>query len=185
MKKSRREFLKTIGKMAGGVALVTAAAPMTTVLGQDEKETEAQEDYNWEPNALPCELIEEITDESTPEGFRAFKYTPDNRVHITEILFEMNVADRTVHNIKFQEGCDGSTEAVANMADGKEANFIISRLKGLECNLIKSGSSCPDALACAVEQADNIISNVSCTHCFFTGDISKSACNKANQFTRA
>lgn len=182
MKKSRRDFLKDVGKVVGGVAVVAATSPITTVLG-DEAPTD-QEDYKWVPNAMPCELIEEITNESTPEGFRAFRYTPDNRVHITDLHFDIKVDDRTVHNIKFTDGCDGSTQAVANIADGKESEFIITRLKGLECNLIKSGSSCPDALACAIEQANILIDEAACTHCFFASHKGKSVCGKENQFFR-
>lgn len=187
MLKSRREFLKNAGIIAGGLALAGVAGPLSNIASAEEKakEEEKQEDFKWEEREFPCDLIEEITDGNTESGYRAFKYKPDYRAHITEITFEVNEADKTVRNIKFTDGCDGSTQGVANMADGKEADFIVSRLKGLQCNLIKSGSSCPDQLANAVEQAINIMTGVACSHCFFAGNINMAKCSDLSQFTRA
>ncbi len=174
---SRRNFLKTFGKAAAGVALVGMVQPVTGAFA--EAKEEAQPDFKWEANALPCELIKEVTGTDTPEGFRSFQYTPDNRAHITDITFNVKLEDNTVHNILFEGGCDGSTEGVAKIAEGKSIDFIASRLKGLQCNIIKSGSSCPDQLANAVEQAEIIIAGKSCTYCFFAGNFRKNPCATA------
>lgn len=187
MLESRRDFLKKMGKVAGGLTIIGVAGPLTNMaLAEDSVSEEAQQpDFKWEEKEFPCDLIKEITDNSTEKGYRAFKYDPDYRAHITEITFEMNENDKKVRNIVFKDGCDGSTHGVAKMADGKDADFIISRLKGLECNLIKSGSSCPDQLANAVEQAVNIITGTACSHCYFAGNFETAKCPTVHQFRRA
>jgi uncharacterized protein (TIGR03905 family) len=167
---TRRNFLKTMGKAAVAVAAVSAAKPANVAFAEEEKQ-----DYKWKADALPCELIKEV--DAKAAGFRSFEYKPDNRAHITNISFDVKLDDKTVHNIEFTGGCDGSTHGVASVAEGKEADFIIERLKGLQCNLIKSGSSCPDQFANAVEQAMNIIEGKACTYCFFLGNISNNPCN--------
>lgn len=176
---SRRGFLKTFGKLAAGVALVGAVQPMAGVLAEAKPEEEPKVDFQWKANALPCELIKEVTGSATPEGFRSFKYTPDGRAHITALTFDVKTADNTLHNIAFTGGCDGSTHGVASMAEGKAIDFVVGRLKGLQCNLIKSGSSCPDQLANAAEQAEIIISGKSCTYCFFAGNFRTMKCATA------
>lgn len=175
---TRRDFLKTFGKLAAGAALVGAVQPVSGALAEAKSE-EDKVDFHWKANALPCELIKETTGSATPEGFRSFEYTPDGRAHITLITFDVKLDDNTVHHIVFTGGCDGSTSGVAAMAEGKPIDFIVSRLKGLQCNIIKSGSSCPDQLALAVEQAEIIISGKSCTYCFFAGNFRTMKCATA------
>lgn len=188
MKESKRNFLKNVGLAAGGIAIASTTANLgliKSVVAEETKAEEAQEDFNWEVKELPCDLIKEVTDSSTREGWRAFEYTPEYRAHITNITFEVSEDDYTVDNIEFTDGCDGSTMGVAVMANGKDADFIVSRLKGLECNLIKSGSSCPDQLALAVEQARNIMMGLACTNCLFTNHVSASACINHDGIHRA
>ncbi len=172
---SRRNFLKTFGKAAAGVALVGVVKPMAGAVAETAEETKV--DYKWEANALPCELIKEV--DAAQEGYRSFEYTPDNRAHITKITFDVKLDDNTVHNIAFTDGCDGSTSGVAVLANGKPIDTIVSRLKGLQCNLIKSGASCPDQLANAVEQAEILIAGKSCTYCFFAGNFKNQPCRTA------
>ena len=172
---SRRDFLKSAGKLAAGAALLsTGLSPAMA----ETKEEEPKVDFHWKADALPCELIKEVTDK-VPEGMRSFEYKPDNRAHITKITFDVKLDGMTVHNIAFTDGCDGSTHGVAVMAEGKEADEIIKRLKGLQCNIIKSGSSCPDQLANAIEQAALIITGKSCLHCFFAGNFRTMNCANA------
>ncbi|MDD2429973.1 MAG: TSCPD domain-containing protein [Eubacteriales bacterium] len=173
---SRREFLKTAGKLAAGAALLSGGAVGSLAEVTVE---EPKVDYHWKADALPCDLIKEVTESKAAEGVRSFQYTPDGRAHITNLTFDVKVDDMTVHNIKFTGGCDGSTQGVAVMAEGKAADFIVSRLKGLQCNLIKSGSSCPDQLANAVEQAVKTVSGKSCTFCFFAGNFRAMKCTNA------
>ena len=66
-----------------------------------------------------------------------------------KILFE--VEDGKVHNVQFVGGCNGNTQGVARLVEGMDVNEAISRMKGIDCN--GRGTSCPDQLAKALEQA--------------------------------
>ena len=48
-------------------------------------------------------------------------------------------------------GCMGNTQGVARLVEGMDVNEAISRMKGIDCN--GRGTSCPDQLAKALEQA--------------------------------
>ena len=66
------------------------------------------------------------------------------------IEFEID-DNKKVHNIKFTGGCSGNTQGVARLVEGMDVNEAISRMKGIDCN--GRGTSCPDQLAKALEQA--------------------------------
>ena len=66
-----------------------------------------------------------------------------------KILFE--VENGKVHNVQFVGGCNGNTQGVARLVEGMDVNEAISRMKGIDCN--GRGTSCPDQLAKALEQA--------------------------------
>ena len=68
-----------------------------------------------------------------------------------KILFE--VEDGKVHNVQFVGGCNGNTQGVAQLAEGMDANEVISRLEGIRCGF--KPTSCPDQLAKAIRQALN------------------------------
>ena len=54
------------------------------------------------------------------------------------IEFEID-DNKKVHNIKFTGGCSGNTQGVAQLAEGMDADEVISRLEGIRC---MSGSAC-------------------------------------------
>ena len=60
-----------------------------------------------------------------------------------KILFE--VEDGKVHNVQFVGGCNGNTQGVARLVEGMDVN------EAIDCN--GRGTSCPDQLAKALEQA--------------------------------
>ncbi|MBQ6706090.1 MAG: TIGR03905 family TSCPD domain-containing protein [Clostridia bacterium] len=66
-----------------------------------------------------------------------------------EITFDLT--DGVVTNIRFLGGCNGNTQGVARLAEGRPAEELIRCLRGLDCN--GRGTSCPDQLARAVEEA--------------------------------
>ena len=66
------------------------------------------------------------------------------------ISFDIDDAGK-VHDVKFQGGCSGNTQGVARLVEGMDVNEAISRMKGIDCN--GRGTSCPDQLAKALEQA--------------------------------
>lgn len=68
------------------------------------------------------------------------------------IEFEID-DNKKVHNIKFTGGCSGNTQGVAQLAEGMDADEVISRLEGIRCGF--KPTSCPDQLAKAIRQALN------------------------------
>lgn len=67
----------------------------------------------------------------------------------SEIHFDID--NDTVKNVRFVSGCNGNTQGVARLAEGMRAEEVIRRLKGTDCR--GRGTSCPDQLALALEQA--------------------------------
>lgn len=66
------------------------------------------------------------------------------------ISFEIS-DDGTVTNIRFDGGCNGNTQGVAALANGKKADEIINTLSGIRCGF--KSTSCPDQLATAIKEA--------------------------------
>lgn len=64
---------------------------------------------------------------------------------------DFEIVDGIVKNVKFTGGCNGNTQGVAALVEGMEATDAISRMKGIKCGF--KGTSCPDQLALALEQA--------------------------------
>lgn len=56
-----------------------------------------------------------------------------------------------VTDIHFIGGCHGNTQGVAKLAIGMKREDIIAKLRGIDCG--GKGTSCPDQLAIALEQA--------------------------------
>ena len=57
--------------------------------------------------------------------------------------------DRTIAQVSFAGGCHGNTQGVASLVRGMKVDEVIERCKGIQC---RAGTSCPDQLACALEQ---------------------------------
>lgn len=68
------------------------------------------------------------------------------------ITFELD-DDHTVRSVRFAGGCNGNTQGVARLAEGRRAEDVIAILRGINCN--GRGTSCPDQLAKALEEAIN------------------------------
>ena len=58
-----------------------------------------------------------------------------------------------VKNVKFLGGCNGNTQGISRLAEGRQANELIALLKGTRCGF--RNTSCPDQFALAIEQALN------------------------------
>jgi uncharacterized protein (TIGR03905 family) len=65
----------------------------------------------------------------------------------TKVRFD--IRDGKVHDISFENGCNGNLKALSILAEGMEAGELIAKLKGLQCK--SRGTSCGDQLARAVE----------------------------------
>lgn len=78
-------------------------------------------------------------------------YTYRNKgVCSSAVSFEID-EDGTVHNVRFQGGCNGNTQGVARLAEGMKAEEVVKRLSGIRCGM--RPSSCPDQLSRAIEAA--------------------------------
>ncbi len=78
-----------------------------------------------------------------------YLFTPKH-VCSKSISFDLS-DDLTVHNVVFVRGCSGNALGIAALVEGLPAQEVISRLRGICCD--HRGTSCPDQLACALEEA--------------------------------
>lgn len=60
------------------------------------------------------------------------------------------VENGIVTKCEFEGGCPGNTKGVAKLVIGRKVEDVIALLKGIPC---RNGTSCPDQLARALEQA--------------------------------
>ena len=155
---TRRDFLRNTLKLGAGVAAMTALSPVMGAVAEEAK----QKDYEWVPNAAPCQLIEEI--EAAGEGLRTFKFTTDGRVCSKSVTFSLTAED-VLTGVYYDGGCDGGTQGIAVMAEGRPAAEIVEILLPIVCGLKKSGSSCAMQLAMAIKQAQARIKGTGCPGC--------------------
>ncbi len=66
-------------------------------------------------------------------------------------MIEVEIEDDIIVSCKFLGGCSGNTQGVSRLVIGMDANKAIERLKGIDCG--GRGTSCPDQLANALEEA--------------------------------
>lgn len=67
-----------------------------------------------------------------------------------QITIDIDDESETINSIQFFGGCNGNLKGIAALSKGKTLDEIISSLKGIRCGM--KGTSCPDQLACALEQ---------------------------------
>ena len=78
-----------------------------------------------------------------------FRYTPSNRVCSQEMIIELE--GDIIKKVTIIGGCAGNTVGVSNLVRGMKIDEAIKRLKGIPCGM--RGTSCPDQLALALEEA--------------------------------
>ena len=66
---------------------------------------------------------------------------------------EYQVENGVVTQCRFVGGCMGNTQGVAALVKGMRVEEAVARLKGIQCGF--RGTSCPDQLACALEESLN------------------------------
>jgi uncharacterized protein (TIGR03905 family) len=81
-------------------------------------------------------------------GYCMFEYKPRGTCS-TKITFD--ITEGKIHRIAFKDGCEGNLRGIAKLAEGMDARQLASLLKGTPCG--RRGTSCPDQLAIAIEQA--------------------------------
>ncbi len=69
------------------------------------------------------------------------------------IVVDIDENSHVIRNVMFQGGCNGNTQGVAKLAQGRRAEDVIDTLRGIDCN--GRGTSCPDQLANALTEAIN------------------------------
>ena len=79
---------------------------------------------------------------------KTYTYTPKG-VCSMKITFDVDEND-IVSNIKFTGGCNGNTQGVAALANGRKKEELISLLEGIRCGF--RPTSCPDQLAQALKE---------------------------------
>ena len=78
----------------------------------------------------------------------SYSYTPKG---VCSAKIEFDLDDGILRNVKFFRGCNGNTKGLAALAEGMKAEDVVKRLKGTDCG--GRGTSCPDQLAKAIEEA--------------------------------
>ena len=66
-----------------------------------------------------------------------------------QIDFELD--GNTIHNVQFTGGCNGNLKAISKLAEGQDAERIISILEGNTCG--PRNTSCADQFAKALAEA--------------------------------
>lgn len=78
-------------------------------------------------------------------------YTHRNKgVCSSAVSFDMD-DNGIVTNVRFVGGCNGNTQGVARLAEGRPAVELVAALRGIRCGM--RATSCPDQLAQAIEEA--------------------------------
>lgn len=163
MNQDRRNFMKNTAIAGLGVAAI-AAFPTLSAFAEDAP-AEEKKPFAWVPTASACKLIEETTNDATPAGTRSFKFTTDGRTCSKWVTFDIVGDERLIANVAYEGGCDGGTQGVSRMAEGRKAEEVVRLLKGVVCYNKKSGSSCPMQLSFGVNQALMIMDGLACPGC--------------------
>ena len=76
------------------------------------------------------------------------KYTPKG---VCAVQIEFDIEDGVVSNVSFLGGCNGNLKAIGKLVEGMKGEDVVSILEGNQCGM--KGTSCPDQLARALEEA--------------------------------
>jgi uncharacterized protein (TIGR03905 family) len=66
----------------------------------------------------------------------------------------VDTEDGVITDCKFVGGCAGNTQGVAALVVGMKVEDAIGKIKGIKCGF--KATSCPDQLARALEEANNV-----------------------------
>ncbi len=68
-------------------------------------------------------------------------------------MIQVEIEDDIIKSCQFLGGCSGNTQGVSRLVIGMDVNDAIDKLKGIDCG--GRGTSCPDQLALALQEAIN------------------------------
>ena len=77
-----------------------------------------------------------------------YSYTPYG---VCSRKIDVDIENGIIKDCRFTGGCNGNTTGVAALVKGMKAEDAVKKLKGIDCN--GRGTSCPDQLAMALEEA--------------------------------
>lgn len=63
---------------------------------------------------------------------------------------DIEIEDGVIKFVEFTGGCNGNLQGIASLVTGMKAEDAIRKLKGIKCGF--KNTSCPDQLACALEE---------------------------------
>ena len=66
-------------------------------------------------------------------------------------FIDFDLDDGVVRHVVFTRGCNGNLKGIGRLVEGRQAAEIAGLLRGTLCR--NKGTSCPDQLAVALEQA--------------------------------
>ena len=81
------------------------------------------------------------------------------------MTFDIVGGDYILKNVAYDGGCNGGTQGIGAMAEGRPSEEVAGILKDIVCDLKKSGSSCAQQLAFGIQQALMIIKGTPCPGC--------------------
>ncbi|MCI8384425.1 MAG: TIGR03905 family TSCPD domain-containing protein [Clostridia bacterium] len=84
-----------------------------------------------------------------------YRFKPSDKVCSQEMIVELD--GEIVKKVTIVGGCAGNTVGVSSLIQGMKIEEAIRRLKGIPCGY--RGTSCPDQLAKALEEALEQIKN--------------------------
>ncbi len=64
---------------------------------------------------------------------------------------ELTIEDGIIRKVAFQGGCNGNLQGISRLVIGKNAREVADSLRGVNCS--GKGTSCPDQLSKAIDQA--------------------------------
>lgn len=79
---------------------------------------------------------------------KKYSYKPQG---VCSMQIDFAIDGDVLRDVKFTGGCAGNTQGIAQLVDGMKVSEVIKRLKNTDCR--GRGTSCPDQLAKALEQA--------------------------------
>lgn len=60
------------------------------------------------------------------------------------------VVDNTITHVEFEDGCDGSLQAISKLVIGMNVDEAIQKMEGINCG--SNATSCPDQFAKALKE---------------------------------
>ncbi len=64
---------------------------------------------------------------------------------------DLTIENGIITHVVFTGGCNGNLKGISRLVTGRDAKEVAETLKGVDCG--GRGTSCPDQLAKAIEQA--------------------------------